>query len=109
MLRRITELWPNLLRGNQEEREEVNQILADEDSPDEVTDQQMQELLQQNRELYKNDYWSRVVAADTHDPGESHRWRLAEDLSKEQEVLFNIDPDELQEIKPHFDPAEFVK
>ena len=69
----------------------------------------MQELQQQNRELYKNDYWSRVVAADTHDPGESHRWRLAEDLSKEQEVLFTIDPDELQEIKPHFDPAEFVK
>ena len=69
----------------------------------------MQELQQQNRELYKNDYWSRVVVVDSYDPEESYRWRLAEDLSKEQEALFNIDPDNLEDIKPHFDPAEFVK
>ena len=46
MLRRITQLWPNLLRGNPGDQEEANQILADEDSPEEVTDQQMEELQQ---------------------------------------------------------------
>ena len=39
MLRRITEIWPNLLRGNQNERDEANQLLGEEDSPDEATDQ----------------------------------------------------------------------
>ena len=37
MLRRITQLWPSLLQGNRNDQDEANQILEDEDSPNEAT------------------------------------------------------------------------
>ena len=54
MLRRITELWPNLLRGNRNEQDEANQLLRDEDSPDEATDQQLRDLEELTKQLHKN-------------------------------------------------------
>jgi len=46
---------------------------------------------------------------DSHDPQESKRWSISQDLSKEHEVLFTIDQDELPAFSPYFDPAEFVQ
>ena len=37
MFRRITELWPNLLQGNRNDQDEANEILEDEDGPNEAT------------------------------------------------------------------------
>jgi len=109
MLRRITELWPNLLRGNRDDRDEANQLLRDEDSPDEATDQQLKDLEELTKQLHKNEYWSRIVAVDSHNPEESQRWSLAPDLSKEHDILFTIDQDELPDFSTYFDPAEFVQ
>ena len=58
MLRRITELWPNLLQGNRNDQDEANQILEDEEGPNEATQEQLQELRAQTFENYKNEYWS---------------------------------------------------
>ena len=109
MLRLIIKLWPNLLRGNRNERDEANQLLNDEDSPNKATGPQLKDLSEQTKQLYKNEYWSRVVAVDSHDPQESKRWSIAPDLYKEHEVLFTIDQDELPAFSPYFDPAEFVQ
>ena len=95
MLRRITEIWPNLLRGIRNDQEEANQLGHDEDSQDEATGEQLRTLQEQTKEIYKNEFWSRLVVVDSHQPDESQRWRVADDLSKEHELLFTIDEDEL--------------
>ena len=70
MLRRITELWPNLLRGNRDDQQEANQLLQGEDSPDEATDDQLRALQEQTKEIYKNEFWSRVILKPHFDPAE---------------------------------------
>ena len=109
MLRRITQLWPNLLRGNQNDQEEADQILDEQDSPDEATDDQLKALKEQTLDIYKNEYWSRVITVDTHNPDESRRWPLAPDLSEQHEIMFTIDEDDLPKMPPYYDPAEFIK
>ena len=109
MFRRITELWPNLLQGNRNDQAEANQILEDEDGPNEATQEQLQELRAQTFENYKNEYWSRVVSVDTHQPDQTQRWPLADDIAEQHDILFTIDEDELPPFKPYFDPGEFVK
>ena len=60
-------------------------------------------------DIYKNEYWSRVITVDTHNPDESRRWPLALDLSEQHEIIFTIDEDDLPKMLPYYDPAEFIK
>ena len=103
MLRRITQLWPNLLQGNRNDQQEANQILEGEDSPNEATHEQLEELQLQTKENYKNEYWSRVISVDMHRPEEVQRWPLADDLTEQHNILYTIDEDERPPFQPYFD------
>ena len=43
------------------------------------------------------------------DPDEYRSWLIGPDLADEHDDLFTIDEDELPELRPAFDPSEFIK
>ena len=70
MLRRITELWPNLLRGNAGQQEGDQQIQEEDADADRATDEQLAQLREQTMDIYKNLYWTRIISLEGHRPEE---------------------------------------
>ena len=59
--------------------------------------------------IFKNLYWTRIIAVHNHDPRADTKWPIGPDLSDEYDVLFHIDEDLLPEINFQFDHVAFCK
>ena len=76
MLRRITQLWPNLIgRPNQAQEDEDQQPFVDED--------QMKDLEESTLKVYGKDYWSRLIPLDGFLMGQQERYLIGLDMAHE--------------------------
>ena len=70
MYRKITELWPQLLGGQQNRQNNDGKDGEDEDDSENVNPDQLEELRQSTMNAYKNLYWTRIIALDHYRPDE---------------------------------------
>ena len=59
--------------------------------------------------IFKNQYWTRIIAVYNHDPRADTKWPIGPDLSDEYDVMFQIDEDLLPELNIQFDHVAFCK
>ena len=52
------------------------------------TQQQLEELREQTLTIFKNQYWTRIIAVYNYDPRADTKWPIGPDLSDEYDVMF---------------------
>ena len=109
MQRRLTQLFPFLLGRQEQENEENVQVHEEVEAVDRATDEQLQELREQTKEIFKGKSWTRIVCLNDALPEEKKAWPIAPDLADEYDTMFTIDEDALPESQPAFDPYAFAK
>ena len=109
MQKRITDFITYVagLRGQADEEEE--QAEDDEQIVDRATEEQLLELREQTKEIFKNLFWTRVVAVHDYQAESQKSWPIAPDLSDEHDHMFTVAEDALPELEPYFDHAAFSK
>ena len=108
MWRSITDLWPNLIRNQQNDEGAEVQAEEGDDNPNRATADQLASLRESTAALYKNLNWTRLIDLDHHQPEERRNWPVAPDIADEFDELFIIDEDALPEFQPLFNPVEFA-
>jgi len=97
MLRRITQMWPNLIgRPNQGQEEEDQEPFVDED--------QMKDLEESTLKLYGTEYWSRLIPLEGFLMGQQERYLIGPDMAKEVDAMYRIDVDTIPDWMPRWDP-----
>ena len=76
---------------------------------DRATEEQLAELREQTAEIFKNLFWTRVVAVQDWKPESQKSWPIAPDLSDEHDHMFTVAEDGLPELVPYFDHTAFSK
>ena len=109
MLRRITEMWPNLLGRQQNQLDLEDNVEADEKDVDQATEEQLAELRAQTLDIYKNLYWTRVISIHNQQIDAVYRWPVGPDIADAHDELFTIDNEDLPELQIYFDPAAFQR
>ena len=109
MQKRITDFITYVagIRGQADEEEE--QAEDDEQIVDRATEEQLLELREQTKEIFKNLFWTRVVAVHDYQAESQKSWPIAPDLSDEHDHMFTVAEDALPELEPYFDHAAFSK
>ena len=109
MQKRITDFITYVagLRGQEDDGED--QAEDNEQIVDRATEEQLLELREQTKEIFKNFFWTRVVAVHDHQPESLKSWPIAPDLSDEHDHMFTVAEDALPELEPYFDHAAFSK
>ena len=100
MLRRITQLWPNLIgRPNEAQEDGQQQPFVDED--------QMKDLAESTLKVYGKDYWSRLIPLEGFLMGQQERYLIGPDMVQEVDAMYRIDIDTIPDWHPRWDPMEF--
>ena len=109
MQRRITDFITYVagLRGHDDDGQ--GQEVNEEEEVDRATDGQLAELREQTEEIFKNLFWTRVVAVHGYRADTQKSWPIAPDLSDEYDHMFTIAEDDLPELEPHFDHVAFSR
>ena len=111
MLQKITEMWPSLLRGAHNDREEAEQtdLAEPEDENEDEVNIRVDEA--QVMEDYKNLYWSRLIAVDgfqvVPDDEGRFRWPMGPEIIEECNFVADLPGDETDSWAPLFDPNAF--
>ena len=64
MMNRLTKLWPGLLSGRRQGRNEEGHEDGEEREPLLVDEDQMEELEQSMLKTFKNQYWTRLIRVE---------------------------------------------
>ena len=109
MLRRITDLWPNLIRRVQgDDEEEEDRLLgpgeqeSDDDPEDRVDEGQ---LLENFRHLF----WTRLMKIDGYEEGQDRKFPMGPDIVEECRAVSNLQPVDEEQWTPLFDPDGYNK
>ena len=109
MTRRITEVWPRLIRTRANDGDGEGPVAENDAEPNIATPDQLTSLRESTAVIYKNLLWTRIIPVESAHPEEPRSWPVATDLADEFDVLFTIDEDALPEFEPRFDSNGFVK
>ena len=88
MQQRITDFITYVSNLRDHDGEEVDQIVDEEEAVAGATREQLQELREQTKDIFKNLYWTRIISVQTYDPDDQKSWPIAPDLSDEHDILF---------------------
>ena len=107
MLRRLTDLWPNMLRrqedGDEEEREA---LLSEAELPPEDGDRLQVDEAQLLAD-YRNTYWTRLMVLEDYECHHDRKWPMGPDIFEECEAVSNLPPVDPDGWAPLFDPTDF--
>ena len=109
MLRKITDVWPQLIRsirypGGEGQSLTPSASSGDDEDPDsdEIDEKQ---LLSD----YKNLFWTRVITIESFEQGEQQRWPIGPDIVEECEEVQALQPADDQAWAPLFEPERYNK
>ena len=113
MLKKITDLWPNLIRMPQQQESNADEEQGSDQAGllGESSSEETGEL--QIKEKFKNLYWSRLVsieryAADQIDvEGDHYKKPLVPDVLEEVQTVESLDRADVDQWRPLFEPNEF--
>ena len=108
MLRRLTDLWPDMLRPNRQDGSEEEEPLmpGQGDQPDDDWVGQVDEA--QILEDYRHLYWTRLMIMDGYEAHQERKWPMGPDVFEECEAVANlpaVDPDQCSSL---FEPTDFA-
>ena len=107
MLRRITDLWPTLLRPARTlDNEEEESLLADQGSED-SKDGNLRVIEQELLENHRHMYWSRLVSAHEFELDLMRMWPLGPDVFEDCQAVAELPSIEEGSWAPLFEPTEF--
>ena len=108
MLRKLTDLWPNMLRPNREDgsEEEESLLAGQQDQPDDDQGGHLDEdhLL----EVYRHLYWTRLMVIDGYEAQQERKWPMGPDVYEECEAVDSLPAVDLDGWSPLFEPTEFT-
>ena len=116
MFRKITEVWPNLIRGwrlnpdddfiraPSEEQESNEEAEVDEEQQPEEQVDRHQLILN-----YKNLYWTQLMTIEDLETGLARKWPMSSDIVEECEAVDALPPSDPDAWLPLFDPEKFNK
>ena len=109
MLRRLTDLWPNLLRSSQRDQSDDEEpLLGEEENGDrgenghEIDEEQL-------LEDYRNLYWTRLMNIQDYEVDQDRKYPLGPDIVEECRAVAEAPQVNLDEWSPLFDPEDFNK
>ena len=88
MQKRITDFITYVSGLGENDGEEADQIVDEEAEVAGATREQLKELREQTKDIFKNLYWTRIISVQTYDPDDQKSWPIAPDLSDEHDILF---------------------
>ena len=92
MLRRITDLWPGLLRRAQSDDEGDNDALLDPEQPGGDSDGDQVAREEQLLQDYRLLYWTRLMVIDGYEPDHDRKWPLGPDVVEECRAVDRLHP-----------------
>ena len=107
MIKKITDLWPNLVRRVQGDLadEEQQQLNDQESSSSEegAIDVDEEQLLEEYRLLY----WTKLMRVEDYQENEERKWPLGPDIVEECQAVANLPDAGIEGWVPVFEPTDF--
>ena len=107
MLRRLTDLWPNLLRSSQRDQSDDEAPLLDEEAESDRGEDGLEIDEEQLLEDYRNLYWTRLMTIEDYEPDLDRKYPLGPDVVEECRAVTDLDPVNVENWSPLFEPEEF--
>ena len=108
MLRRLTDLWPDMLRPNRQDGSEEEEPLmpGQGDQPDDDWVGQVDEA--QILEDYRHLYWTRLMIMNGYEAHQERKWPMGPDDFEECEAVANLPAVDPDQWSPLFEPTDFA-
>ena len=113
MLKKITDLWPNLIRRPQQQESNADEEQGSDQAGllGESSSEETGEL--QIKEKFKNLYWSRLDSIERYASdqiaveGDQYKKPLVPDVLEEVQTVESLDRADVDQWRPLFEPNEF--
>ena len=109
MLRRLTDLWPTLLRANEQTDNELTEPLLSQDQQNDGSQDQDDIDEAQLLEDFRHLYWTRLMRVQDYEVELERKFPLGPDVVEECKTVASIQLAEDNDWKALFDPEAFNK
>ena len=107
MLQRITDMWPNLLRGFQPGQDDNDEGEDQPGNPLELGRLDIQIDEAHINTEFKNLFWTRLMIVENYECDHTRKFALAPDIIEECQAVADLPPVDPETWQPLFEPGDF--
>ena len=107
MLRKITELWPSLVRSIGAEGEDAEQSKSHSSDQGSNAGQNQAIDTDQIVQDYRHIYWTRLMVVQGYELEQERKWPLGEDIIEECQAIEQLSTLDEEQWTPLFEPTQY--